>query len=216
MRRWVFWVSLIGVSLALLPPLLVARARAVKANKPRIHLIPDMDNQPKFKTQTTNAFFADDRAMRLPVADTVARGELRDDPHFYYGKEPDGRWAESFPVPVTAELMNRGRQRFSIYCATCHGLGGYGDGPISRRAEELQEGTWVPPVSFHEDTTRGRPHGEIFDYITNGVRTMPAYGPQIPVEDRWAIVAYLRALQRSQNAGIEDVPEEIRGHLQQE
>ena len=188
----------------------------MKAKKPRIHLIPDMDNQPKFKTQTTNPFFADDRAMRLPVADTVARRELKDDPYLYYGKKRDGRWADAFPVPVTAELMNRGRQRFSIYCATCHGLGGYGDGPISRRAEELQEGTWVPPVSFHEDTTRSRPHGEIFDYITNGVRTMPAYGPQVPVKDRWAIVAYLRALQRSQNAGIDDVPAELREHLQQE
>ena len=216
MRKWVFRVSLIAVSLALIPPLLVARARAVKSKEPRIHLIPDMDNQPKFKAQATNPFFADDRAMRLPVSDTVARGELRDNPRFYYGKKPDGQWVDRFPLPVTEELMSRGQQRFGIYCATCHGLGGYGNGPIAQRAEELEEGTWVSPPSFHTDTTRNRPHGEIFDFITNGVRTMPAYGPQIPVEDRWAIVAYLRALQRSQNAGIDDVPAEIRERLQQE
>ena len=120
----------------------------------------------------------------------------------------------NFParVPVTMELMQRGRERFGIYCQPCHGAAGYGDGMVNVRAMELvnlgTNGTvWVQPKSVHDDDIREQPVGRIFNSITNGVRTMPPYGPQIPVSDRWAIVAYVKALQRSQNAAdLEGTP----------
>jgi mono/diheme cytochrome c family protein len=95
---------------------------------------------------------------------------------------------------VTESLVRRGQNRFDIFCAPCHGLDGYGDGPVAKRADALQEGTWVPPSSYHTDLVRQRPVGFIFNTITHGIRNMPAYGPQIPVADRWAIVSYVREL----------------------
>jgi len=109
--------------------------------------------------------------------------------------------------------MRRGRERYDIYCAPCHGLDGAGEGIVSVRALDLQEGTWTPPTSYHTKLIRERPAGHLFNTITNGIRNMPAYGDLIEEEDRWAIVAYMRALQLSRNAGIEDVPEERRGTL---
>lgn len=212
MRRALFWGLLITGSLALIPPVLIARARAVQSARPRLNPVPDMDNQPRFKAQQANPLFADRRAMRRPVPGTVARGDLGRDEHYAEGlvaSQP----ATTFPVPVTAALLRRGQERYEIFCAPCHGLSGYGDGPVARRAEELGEGTWVPPPSFHQDLVRQRTHGELFQIITHGIRKMPAYGSQIPVEDRWAIVAYLRALQRSQHARLEDVPPELRQTL---
>jgi len=199
-------------ALALVPLALVARARASKTTEPRIHLIPDMDNQPKLQAQQLNPLFADRREMRRPVGGTVARGELALDDHYYRGQVA-GQWAGEFPIPVTGALMRRGRERFDIYCAPCHGLDGGGGGPVAVRADELQEGTWVPPLSFHEQQAVDRPVGHIFNTITRGIRTMPAYGGQIPVADRWAIVAYVRALQRSRRADLEDVPEHMRESL---
>ena len=117
------------------------------------------------------------------------------------------------PISVTMQLMERGRERFDVFCAPCHGLAGAGDGMVAKRAEELQEGTWTPPASFHSELVRGRTDGHLFNTITNGIRNMPAYAPQIPVEDRWAIVAYVRALQRSQGAPLEDVPADVRAQL---
>jgi mono/diheme cytochrome c family protein len=212
MRRWVFWISAFAVALAVVPPLLIARARMVRSIHPRIHPIPDMDNQPKLKPQQASPLFEDHRAMRPPVANALARGELHSDTHKYQGKMDD-QWATTFPIPVTPTLMRRGRARYNVFCVSCHGAMGYGDGPVSQRAEALQEGVWVLPPSFHQDQARQRPVGELFDFISRGVRTMPAYGPQIPVADRWAIVAYVRALQRSKNARLEDVPPEAREDL---
>lgn len=100
-----------------------------------------------------------------------------------------------------------------MFCAPCHGLSGYGNGPVAIRAEELEQGTWTPPASFHTELVRERPAGHIFNTISNGIRNMPAYGPQIPVEDRWAIVAYVRALQRSRDAKISDLPDGVRSDL---
>jgi mono/diheme cytochrome c family protein len=124
-------------------------------------------------------------------------------------------WVTEIPMPVTPELINRGRERFNIHCAVCHGRAGYGNGLASQRALELEQGTWVPPTSLHADHVREQPVGQLFHSITHGVRKMPAYGPQTSVEDRWAIVLYLRALQRSQNASVEDVPEELRPTLRE-
>ena len=207
--------ALVLATLALIPASLAVRARFTKSEKTRIHLIPDMDFQPKYKAQAASPLFSDGRAMRSPVAGTVARGDLRADEAFYLGKQ-DGEWVKSLPVPATQALMMRGMERFDIYCATCHGASGYGDGLIARRAESLQQGTWVPPTSLHEKRIREQADGELYNVIANGVRTMPAYASQIEPEERWAIVLYLRALQRSQNASIDDVPSEVRSSLEKE
>jgi mono/diheme cytochrome c family protein len=210
--RWLTYVVVMMVVLSWVPLALILRARQVKSPKPRIHIVQDMDNQPKLGPQSRNRLFADRRAMRPPVAGTVARGELRDDDRLHRGAVGD-EWIEQFPVPVTEQLLRRGRERYDIYCSPCHGLVGYGDGMAAKRAEALQEGTWTPPASFHTELVRGRPVGHLYNSITNGIRSMPAYGPQIAVEDRWAIVAYLRALQRSQSATVEDVAPELRAQL---
>lgn len=207
----IFWYAIALLTVISWVPLaLIARSRQQYSDKPRIHIIQDMDNQPRFKAQQMNPIFADQRAMRPPVEGTVARGAARLDTAFYAGRAPAGGWVEEFPVEVTAELMRRGQDRYNIFCAPCHGASGNGNGMINVRAEQLQEGAWVPPSSFHTDTVRERPIGHLYNSIANGIRNMPAYGHQIAPADRWAIVAYVRALQRSQNAPIEDVPAEKR------
>ena len=199
--------------LAMIPPALIARQRAVTFAKPPIHFIQDMDNQYKFRGQMENSLFVDRRSARLPVSGTVARGELWDDEHFVRGIV-ENEWADEFPshIHVNMDLLSRGQERFNIYCQPCHGASGYGDGMINQRAMELVNrgvnGTqWVQPKSLHESAIREQPIGQIFNSITNGVRTMPPYGPQIPVEDRWAIVAYVKALQKSQHASPEELPD---------
>jgi mono/diheme cytochrome c family protein len=210
--RWLLFTVVTLVVLSWVPLALIMRARVTTSPKPRIHIIPDMDNQPKYKTQRRNPLFADLRAMRPPVEGSVARGEVIGDEAVMTGRLGEN-WVVEIPVPVDENFLNRGRQRYDIYCAPCHGLAGYGDGMVAKRADALQEGTWTPPSSFHTDLIRKREAGHIFNTISNGIRNMPAYGPQIPVEDRWAIVAYVRALQRSQDATIDDVPEDIRAQL---
>ncbi len=178
-------------------------ARKRPSEKPPIHLNPDMDNQPKYKTQSKSAFFNDSATMRTPVAGTVARGELEDDDVFYKGKDDKDNFVKKAPVEVTMQLLDRGQERFKIYCSPCHSRVGDGKGIMITRG-------YVPPPSFHSDRIREFPDARIFDIITHGVRNMPSYRNQIPPEDRWAIVAYLRALQRSQNAAIQDIPVELR------
>ena len=208
----VYWIVATSIVLALMPPLAVAWYRAVPKSSPRIHPISDMDFQPKYKAQSASGLFADGRAMRPALPHTVARGRWPADEALYRGTR-EGQPVGRFPLPVTMELMRRGRQRYEIYCAACHGLAGDGDGMVSLRALQREEPNWVPPVALHEERIRRQPVGQLFRTITHGVRTMPAYGPQIPVEDRWAIVLYVRALQRSQHARLEDVPEERREQL---
>ena len=181
---------LILIVLAMIPPALIARMRAVHSKRTRIHLVLDMDNQPKFRAQHANPLFADGRAMRPAVAGTIARGGLQEDDHYHAGIA-NGKWAATFPaqVAITMELLERGRERFNIYCVPCHGAAGYGDGMVNRRAMELVNlntngTTWVQPKSLHEEQIRQQPVGQIYNNITNGVRNMPAYGPQIPVADR--------------------------------
>ena len=220
MPKILIYGTIVVIFLAMIPPAVIAWARAVNSSQPRIHLIQDMDNQPKFRAQHANALFADGRAMRPPITGTVARGGLNEDDHYYRGLS-NGQWAATFPpqVAVTMDLLQRGRERFNIYCQPCHGLAGYGDGMVNRRAMVLMNlgvngPTWVQPKSVHEQQIREQPVGQYFNTITNGVRNMPAYGPQIPVADRWAIVAYVRALQRSQNARPDDAPPGQRVQLQ--
>jgi mono/diheme cytochrome c family protein len=207
---WVWPALAVCGVLSFLPIALIARERATRVDRPRMQIVPDMDQQPKFKAQSGNAIFADGRADRPPVEGAVAQGEARGDEHLFRGII-DGEWAETFPLTLTPEVLRRGQERYGIYCAPCHGLAGYGDGIVNARAERLQEGTWSPPSSFHDASVLGRPVGHLFNTITNGIRSMPAYGPQIPQRDRWAIVAYVRALQRSQATRVEDVPSEQHG-----
>jgi mono/diheme cytochrome c family protein len=171
-----------------------------------------MDQQPKFKAQATNPLFADGRAMRPETPGTVARGAAPVDDRLYRGLI-GGNWATENAMPIDELLVKRGRKLFDVYCAQCHGLDGYGRGPVAVRAERLQEGTWIPPLSMHEETVRNREDGHLYNTIANGIRTMPSYGDQIAPADRWAVVAYVRALQRSQATTVEDVPEERRGDL---
>jgi len=213
MPRWLISIVVILVALSWIPVALALRARVVKKTEPRVHIIPDMDNQPKVKAQSRLMLFADRRGMRPPVPGTVARGAVIGDSALMLGKTEDDGWVETSPVQVTMPLLERGRQRYEIYCSPCHGLAGYGDGMVAKRADQLQEGTWTPPTSFHTDLVRERPEGHLYNTISNGIRNMPSYGSQIPVDDRWAIVAYVRALQRSQNATIDDVPADLQAQL---
>jgi mono/diheme cytochrome c family protein len=200
------------VALAPLPPLLIARARSIKSTEPRIDLIQDMGTQPKYRPQASSSLFADGRAMRLPVPGTIAEGRLDADDHLYRGKLPGGDWASTFPLPVNEALMNRGQDRFNTYCAPCHGQAGMGDGMVSRRAIARRD-RWIPPLSLHVASVRDQPVGQLFHTVTNGIRTMPAYASQVSVEDRWAIILYVRALQRSQHATLDDVPRDLRDQL---
>lgn len=152
----------------------------------------DMHDQPKAEPLEYSSFFPDGRSARPVVAGTVARGQLRADQHFYTGKI-DGRHADTFPFPVDAGVLRRGRERFDIYCSPCHSRLGDGNGMIVQRG-------FRRPTSFHDDRLRKAPPGYFFDVITNGFGTMFDYSDRIVPEDRWAIAAYVKALQLSQNA----------------
>jgi mono/diheme cytochrome c family protein len=166
----------------------------------------DMANQPKYKPQGVGKFFDDGRADRPRVAHTVARGEVVPDDSFHTGRA-GGAYLREPPVPVTLELMLRGQERYDVYCSVCHDRVGRGDGMIVRRG-------FRRPPSFHTDRLRDEPAGYFFDAITNGFGVMPSYEGSIPAADRWAIIAYIRALQRSQHARLEDVPPEERAKLE--
>jgi mono/diheme cytochrome c family protein len=198
---------------ALVPFAMIAKARATHTHEPRVHMLSDMDFQPKAQAQNASVIFANGRASRMPPAGTVARGDLELDDHTFRGLQ-DGEWARAFPpdFDVSMRTMERGRERFGIYCQPCHGAAGDGNGMVHRRTLSLGRNVrgWVQPSNLHQESIVRQPHGQIFNTITHGIRTMPSYAAQISVEDRWAIVLYLRALQRSQNALIDDLPADQR------
>jgi mono/diheme cytochrome c family protein len=165
-----------------------------------------MHDQPKYIPLRESDFFGDDRSARVPVEGTVARGELRDDTLLYTGKV-NGADAGVFPFAVDAAVMARGQERFNIYCSPCHGRTGDGDGMVVRRG-------YRRPPSYYDERLRDAPVGHFFDVITNGFGAMPDYAAQIRPEDRWAIAAYIRALQLSEHATIADVPADRRRALQ--
>jgi mono/diheme cytochrome c family protein len=165
----------------------------------------DMHDTPRYEPLEASTFFGDGRGSRALVANTVARGTLREDEHLYAGKI-DGQLADTFPMPVTADVMARGRERFNVFCSPCHGRTGQGNGTV------VQRGFRAPP-SFHEERLRTAPAGYFFDVMTHGFGAMSDYAAQVPVADRWAIAAYVRALQFSQRATVADVPAERRGAL---
>src|SRR5712691_8371172 len=183
----------------------------------------DMQDQPKAIAYRESTFFKDGVSSRPPVAGTVPRGYLRADREFYFGKKSGYRTGsgsdrvidssgqqpgaipsaaamfpddvDTFPFPITREILERGQERYQIFCSSCHGMTGYGDGMVARRGFNKPA-----PASFHQDKLRQAPVGHLFDVVTNGWGAMPSHASQIPVEDRWKIIAYIRALQLSQAA----------------
>jgi hypothetical protein len=207
--------------------------RGQKSTQPPTEVFPDMVRQMKVRAQAPLDFFADGRGPRLPVAGTVPFGYEMPQPkttatppgaveeapreshtlvafsvgtdYFNTGKMGD-HWGTGIPLPVTRELMQRGQERFNITCAMCHGANASGNGITKQHG-------MATVVTLQDERIRKMSDGEVFNTITNGKNTMMAYGPNIIVPDRWAIIAYLRALQRSQNATIADVPEDHRAEL---
>lgn len=158
----------------------------------------DMRDQPRYESFEKSPFFEDNSSARPPVAGAVARGQLRTDEHLYEGRVND-EFAPTFPFTVTLEVLERGQERYNIFCSPCHGLVGDGQGIIVEYG--LRQ-----PTSFHDPELRDEPPGYYFDLISRGTRVMPSYASRIRAEDRWAIVAYIRALQLSQDADLSQVP----------
>ena len=169
-------------------------ARGCASSRPPIHINPSMDDQPKVLPQTASGFFYNGASMREPVPGTVAIGELREDAAFFTGREGvDGPFVATIPATVDEALLERGRQRYEIYCLPCHDARGDGRGILFQRGS-------VPTASFHEEKFLAYPDGQIFDVITNGSGLMAGYRWPIPPADRWAIVAHVRELQRERVA----------------
>jgi len=242
---WLRLVALLGALLMLLPPVIIFRSMGMVNRAPRLHFMPDMDWQEKFKTQTLGPelvgekpLFLDQRSMRAPVAGSVSWGNLEADSEMYRGIKQDykpavavtmptgsvrtslggqdqeaaapieedlNQYVTEFPadIKVDADLLARGQNRFNIYCSVCHGYSGNGDGLVNQRALALaatSKATWTTAKSLHDPIVKDpakNPVGRIFDTITNGRNTMGPYKAQIPAEDRWAIVAYVKALQET-------------------
>jgi Cytochrome C oxidase, cbb3-type, subunit III len=157
----------------------------------------DMHDQPKFIPQRGTEFYADGRSARPQVENTVARGQLREDTYFYTGLQ-NGKEGDAMPFPVTMEVLERGQERYNIYCTPCHSRVGNGVGMIVQRG-------YSKAGDFHSARLQAAPLGHFFNVITNGYGSMPDYGAQLQPQDRWAVVAYIRALQLSQNAKPSDV-----------
>lgn len=195
-----------GAMIAALALAALAGCRGEVSREPPVHLNQNMDFQDKYKPFGQSKIFDDARTMRIPPRGTVARGFLKEDDALYRGQDDEGNFVSSMPIAVDMATLKWGQERYNIYCAPCHDKTGSGKGVVVSRG-------LVPPPTYHQDRLRAMPVGELYNVISNGVRTMPAYRHQIPVEDRWAIVAYIRALQRSQFASASDVPEDKRGSL---
>ena len=220
---WFHGVAAIATCMTFIPLAVAFKGRFATSEKPRYHVWPDMDWQRKRKTQTEWEMFPDGRAMRLPVEGTIAQGELRDDFELYFGVDQDSpvpdrisydagsmgpdaqerpAWLAGFPTAMVVDeaLLERGQQRYNIYCAVCHGQQGNGLGSVALRAKalEAQQWGWVDPKSLVADNAKSYSNGELFHIVSQGVSTMKGYGSQIVPRDRWAIVAYVRALQMTQ------------------
>lgn len=224
---WLIIIAIISVIASWLPLAAIMRSRVSYKTEPRVHIFQDMDNQAKYKAQSAAAIFADGRSMRMPIPGTVARGQLDLDDHYHRGfelvpiEDQPGKWTtvyfDSMPkqVRVDERLIRHGQERYNIHCAPCHGYDGKGEGMVHQRAAALGEPSWVPPTNLHTDQVRHRPDGHLFNTITNGIRNMAPYGHQVPVADRWAIVAYIRALQLSQNMDYDQLTPAQRQKLPQ-
>jgi mono/diheme cytochrome c family protein len=177
------------------------------SRRPPIEIFPDMDRQPKLRPQTRNNFFPDQLSSQLPVPGTIARGTAYEDSPANTGRiTGTTNFVETIPVAVTEQLITRGRQRYQINCSPCHSAMGDGNG-ITKRLGMAVVG------NLHDKRIVELPDGDIFNTITYGKNLMGAYGANVSIQDRWAIVAYVRALQRSRLADVNDVPEAQRSAL---
>ena len=174
-------------------------ARGCTSSRPPIHINPSMDDQPKARPQSASTFFYNGASMREPVPGTIPIGGLQEDGAFFTGKGADGQFVPAIPLPVDDALVERGRQRYGIYCQPCHDARGDGRGILFQRGN-------VPTGNFHDDKILKYTDGQIFDVITNGVGLMSGYKWPIPPADRWAIIAYVRELQRARLARAAAAP----------
>lgn len=166
----------------------------------------DMHQAPRYDPLEHSDFFADQRAARPLVEGTIARGQLRADRVFYTGRTASGQFVDTLPVPVDAALLARGRQQYDVFCSPCHGRTGDGNGMVVQRG-------FKQPTSYHTDRLRAQPVGYFYDVITNGFGAMQDYSAQVAPRDRWAIAAYVRALQYSRHAPLADLPPAAREAL---
>ncbi len=173
--------------------------RGSTSSQPPIHINPSMYDQPKVLPQTASEFFYNGSSMRPPVPGTIPIGGLREDAAYFEGKGADGKFVAAIPVSVDAAVVERGRERYAIYCQPCHDARGDGKGILFQRGN-------VPTASFHQEKILKYPDGQIFDVITNGTGLMSGYRWPIPVADRWAIVAYVRDLERRRLAAASNAP----------
>jgi mono/diheme cytochrome c family protein len=197
------------VILLLLAALVVSLAgrRGGVSRQPPLEVFPDMKRQPRLRPQKPSPFFGDQFASRPPVPGTVPAGALLEDSRVTTGQRPGStNWVETNPLPIGAELLVRGREVFGIYCAPCHSATGDGQGIVTKYGL-LRAG------NFHDPRLVRMPDGEVFNTVTTGKNQMPSYASQVSVSNRWAVIAYVRALQRSRLGSLEDVPPEMRGSL---
>lgn len=200
------------IILALITILTIAFAglRGQTSRKPPVMVFDDMVDQPKYKNQGESTFFADGRQMRLPPPGTIAWGRNAAEPDPSLLAEDTANYdLKTIPLPLDVNLLQRGQKVFNTYCSVCHGGFGNGAGVTTNYG-------MAPPANYHTDRLRQSPDGYIYKVITEGKGLMGAYGPSIKREDRWAVVAYVRALQRAGTGKIEDVPENVRGELEQQ
>jgi mono/diheme cytochrome c family protein len=230
MPKWITAFIVASTAFALIPFAIAAKARNSHSSEPHLHIFPDMDFQPKYKSDQPMDEFADGRENRGEIPGTVARGNLQADDTFYHGLEGEPgaqKWTTSFPkvypngLPFNVDqaLLERGRNRFEIYCTPCHGYDGRGQGMVPERVKATG-GLWqarnlveAPDAKGNGGVAVQMPNGQLFNTISNGFNTMMGYAAQIPHADRWAIVAYVRALQRAQNASQADVPADLQGSI---
>ena len=206
MPKWIFAFIVSSTAFALIPLAIAAKARNSYSSSPHIHIFPDMDFQPKYKSDTADDMFSDGRANRGEIAGTVARGALNADDTFYRGIE-GGQWTTGFPkqLEISEQLVRRGQNRFNIYCAPCHGYDGHGKGAVPQRLAASNIAWEARNLVAAGGVAITMPNGQLFNTISNGYNTMMGYAQQIPHADRWAIVLYVRALQRAQNAAVGEV-----------
>lgn len=181
-QNWRLYISVLLVFVVL------GCGRGMTSKWPPIHIISDMDYQPKYRAQSSNAFFYNQMTMQQPVPGTVALGELLEDDALILGKDADGNYVATIPLPRDEALLARGANRYAIYCTPCHRASGDGEGILFSRGG-------VPTTSLHDERVRAMPDGELFGVISTGLGLMPSYAYPLSHEDRWAVVAYVRKLQ---------------------
>ncbi len=196
-----------ALAIAILGAAALAGCRGEKSEDPPFHLIGDMQWQMHRLPQSTSPLFADKRSNRIPDPHTIAVGHLKEDDAYYRGVDAAGKPIRRVPFEVTQKTIDRGHDRFNIYCTPCHDKTGSGNGTV------VQRGFVKPPQLFAEHA-QGIGDGEIFNIISHGQNNMPSYAAQIPEEDRWAIVTWVRVLQQSQAAKVDDIPAAERGKIE--